>query len=94
MLSYNGRKIIPAPLVTISKNYNTTTAGEKLGVMYDISGDAASSVQFYLTDSVRHFIRGALYFTLQPNSDSLSPVIEFFREDILHLIETLEWQDL
>lgn len=64
------------------------------GVMYDISGDAASSVQFYLTDSVRHFIRGALYFTLQPNSDSLSPVIEFFREDILHLIETLEWQDL
>ncbi|UCG28618.1 MAG: gliding motility lipoprotein GldD [Bacteroidales bacterium] len=64
------------------------------GMMYDITGDAASAVQFYLTDSVHHFIRGALYFTLQPNSDSLLPVIEFFREDIVHLIETLEWQDL
>ena len=64
------------------------------GILYDISGDAASSVQFHLTDSTHHFIRGALYFTLQPNSDSLSPVIEFFREDIIHLIETLEWQDL
>ena len=62
------------------------------GVMYDISGDAASSVQFFVTDSVTHFVRGSLYFNLQPNSDSLAPVIDFFREDIIHLIETIRWK--
>ncbi len=62
------------------------------GVMYDITGDVASSVQFFVTDSVTHFVRGALYFNLQPNSDSLAPVIDFFREDIIHLIETIRWK--
>jgi gliding motility-associated lipoprotein GldD len=62
------------------------------GMMYDISGDAASAVQFYATDSIAHFLRGSLYFYLQPNSDSLAPVIEFFREDIIHLIETIRWK--
>lgn len=62
------------------------------GVMYDIAGDAASSVQFFVTDSVTHFVRGALYFNLQPNSDSLAPVIDFFREDIVHMMETIRWK--
>ncbi len=63
------------------------------GIMYEIKGDAASSVQFFLTDSTSHYLRGALYFSLQPNADSLAPVIRFFKEDIVHLIETLEWKD-
>lgn len=62
------------------------------GVMYDIAGDAASSVQFFVTDSITHFVRGSLYFNLTPNSDSLAPVIDFFREDIIHLIETTRWK--
>jgi gliding motility-associated lipoprotein GldD len=64
------------------------------GLLYEIKGDAASNVQFYLTDSTRHFLRGALYFNVRPNADSLAPVIDFFREDIMHLIETLEWKNL
>lgn len=64
------------------------------GVLYDIEGDAASAVQFFITDSIQHFLRGALYFNLQPNSDSLAPVIEFFREDVIHLIETVQWQNI
>ncbi|GAH55852.1 unnamed protein product, partial [marine sediment metagenome] len=56
------------------------------GIMYEIKGDAASSVQFFLTDSTSHYLRGALYFSLQPNADSLAPVIRFFKEDIVHLI--------
>lgn len=64
------------------------------GMLYEISGDAASSVQFYLTDSTRHFLRGSLYFNVQPNADSLAPVIDFFLEDIMHLMETLEWKNL
>jgi gliding motility-associated lipoprotein GldD len=63
------------------------------GVMYDISGDAASAVQFFVTDSVTHYLRGSLYFNIQPNSDSLAPVIEFFQKDMIHLIESIRWKD-
>jgi gliding motility-associated lipoprotein GldD len=62
------------------------------GILYDIKGNAASSVQFIATDSTQNFLRGALYFTAQPNEDSLTPVIKFFREDIVHLVETLKWK--
>jgi gliding motility-associated lipoprotein GldD len=63
------------------------------GLLYRIKGDAASNVQFYLTDSTRHFLRGSLYFNVQPNADSLAPVIDFIMTDIMHLVETLEWKD-
>jgi gliding motility-associated lipoprotein GldD len=63
------------------------------GILYDLKGNTASAVQFYVTDSVKHYIRGSLYFSAEPNADSLAPVIEFFREDIIHLIETLKWNN-
>lgn len=63
------------------------------GLMYNIEGrGVASPIQFYVTDSVSHFVRGALYFNLIPNNDSLQPVIDFIRTDINHLIETFEWK--
>lgn len=62
------------------------------GVLYDIKGNSASALQFFLTDSSRHFFRGALYFDVQPNKDSLAPVIDYFREDILYLIESFAWE--
>ncbi len=62
------------------------------GLIYDIKGNTASSVQFYVTDSIQNFLRGSLYFDSPPNKDSLAPAIEFFRKDILHLIETLKWK--
>ncbi len=62
------------------------------GILYDIKGNTASSVQFFLTDSTRHFLRGALYFYVQPREDSLAPVISFFRKDIIHLIESFRWK--
>ncbi|MDR0714305.1 MAG: gliding motility lipoprotein GldD [Bacteroidales bacterium] len=61
--------------------------------VYDIKGNAASPVQFYTTDSVRHFLRGSLYFGTRPNYDSLAPSIHFFRRDIVHLIETFRWKN-
>ena len=77
----------------ISESLYTDYDRKVFGLLYEIRGDAASSVQFYLTDSTRHFLRGSLYFNVQPNADSLAPVIDFFMEDIMHLIETLEWKD-
>jgi gliding motility-associated lipoprotein GldD len=62
------------------------------GIFYDIRGNAASSIQFFVTDSIRHFLRGSLYFNSQPNQDSLAPVISFVRKDIEHMIKTLEWK--
>ena len=62
------------------------------GLLFDISGNTASSVQFYLTDSTKHFLRGALYFNAVPNSDSLKVVIDFLKKDILHLINTTGWK--
>ena len=62
------------------------------GLLFDISGNTASNVQFYLTDSTRHFLRGALYFNAVPNSDSLRIVVDFLKKDILHLIHTTQWK--
>jgi gliding motility-associated lipoprotein GldD len=67
-------------------------ADKVFGMLYDIKGNAASSVQFFITDSTKHFLRGALYFSAQPNEDSLAPVIRFFRDDIVHMIETFRWK--
>ena len=62
------------------------------GTLYDIKGNAASSYQFFVTDSVKHFLRGALYFSAHPNKDSLAPAIDFFGKDMTYLIESLEWK--
>jgi gliding motility-associated lipoprotein GldD len=61
------------------------------GILYDLKGNTATAVQFYATDSVKHYLRGSLYFSAESDADSLAPVIDFFRKDIIHLIETLEW---
>jgi gliding motility-associated lipoprotein GldD len=63
------------------------------GILYDLKGNTATAVQFFVTDSIKHFLRGSLYFSAEPNSDSLAPVIDFFRDDIVHMIETLKWED-
>ena len=63
------------------------------GILYDLIGNTASAVQFYVTDSVKHYLRGSLYFSAEPDADSLEPVINFFRGDIVHLIETLKWEN-
>lgn len=66
--------------------------GKLYGIIYDIGGSAASSVQFYATDSTTNFIRGALYFNVAPQPDSLAPVIKQLRKDIEHLMTTIRWK--
>lgn len=73
---------------TIVRGKNARVAG----MLYDVGGNAASGVQFYVTDSSHHFLRGSLYFNAAPNIDSLAPAIDYFRNDVLHLIETLSWK--
>jgi gliding motility-associated lipoprotein GldD len=67
---------------------------EIYGMIYEIEGmGAASPYQFILTDSINHFVRGALYFEVSPNNDSLSPVIDFLQKDIRHFLNTFEWNN-
>lgn len=62
------------------------------GILYDLKGNTASNVQFVLTDSVHHFFRGALYFNNVPNKDSIAPMSNYVREDIIRLMESFEWK--
>jgi gliding motility-associated lipoprotein GldD len=57
-----------------------------------VGGDAASNVQFFLTDSIHHFIRGALYFNNQPNADSMKPVVDFVKEDLRVMLKSFRWK--
>ncbi len=61
------------------------------GTYFDVEGDVASPVVFYLTDSTTHFLYASLYFDARPNADSLSPVTERIREDLRHFARTLTW---
>lgn len=62
------------------------------GIFFDVAGNAATAKQFYVTDSVKHFLRGALYFNVTPNEDSLGIVNDFLQVDMKHLINTLQWK--
>jgi gliding motility-associated lipoprotein GldD len=67
-------------------------AKRTFGTVYTLKGNAASPMQFYLTDSVSNFIRGALYIKEVPNYDSLRPVIRFLSEDVVKMIESTQWE--
>ncbi len=62
------------------------------GVCYLIQGNTASSVQFFLTDSAKHYFRGALYFYERPQYDSIAPVVNFIKKDIDVMIRSFHWK--
>ncbi|HSP11703.1 MAG TPA: gliding motility lipoprotein GldD [Salegentibacter sp.] len=62
------------------------------GMFYEVEGNAASQAQFYLTDSVDHFLTGSVYFDRQPNFDSIIPAADYLKKDMKHLMESLRWQ--
>ncbi|MEN9443179.1 MAG: hypothetical protein RIS47_69 [Bacteroidota bacterium] len=78
----------------IGESVYADTDKKVYGLLYDIQGNAASPKQFFLTDSTKHYLRGALYFSVHPNKDSLAPVVKFLNADIVRLIESLEWKKL
>ena len=62
------------------------------GIYYAIDGNTASSVQFFLTDSTKNYVRGALYFNEQPRLDSIQPVLDFIKKDIDVMIRSFKWK--
>jgi len=63
------------------------------GSIFEVTGNAASPLQFHVTDSVQNFITGAVYFNVQPNYDSIKPAISYLQKDIMRMIESMEWKN-
>jgi gliding motility-associated lipoprotein GldD len=68
------------------------TKSGQTAVVLDLAGDVPSYTQFFTTDSSKHYLRGALYFTVADKQDSLKPAIDFLRKDVMHLLNTLKWK--
>ena len=62
------------------------------GNFYELKGQSASNIQFYATDSTRHFVTANLYFNSRPKPDSLAPAVDYIKKDILHMLDTFEWK--
>lgn len=78
---------------SIQEKIYSSPSGNKANII-DLEGEVPSQVQFYMTDSTKHFLRGALYFKTSTQNDSLAPVIQFIRNDILHLVNSLKWKNI
>ena len=61
------------------------------GVLFDLEGNTASSCQFFVTDSTHHFFRASVYCNCPPNADSLAPVYNYLRKDVVKMVETFQW---
>lgn len=62
------------------------------GMFYQVNGNAATNSQFYVTDSIKHFITGSVYFYAKPNFDSIMPAASYIKNDMQRLMETLKWK--
>jgi gliding motility-associated lipoprotein GldD len=62
------------------------------GMFYQVDGNAATNSQFYITDSVKHFVTGSVYFYAKPNFDSIMPAASYIKNDMQHLMETIKWK--
>ncbi|WP_296384416.1 gliding motility lipoprotein GldD [Winogradskyella sp.] len=77
----------------ISYDQFENTEKDVYGMLYQIGGNAASQSQFYVTDSINHFVRGSLYFNVKPNYDSIYPASEYLKKDIKRIMETIRWKN-
>lgn len=69
-----------------------TTPSGKTAAIAEVNGEVPSQLQFTITDSTRHFLRGAVYFFTHVNNDSLAPAIEYVKKDAMHLVNTVKWK--
>jgi gliding motility-associated lipoprotein GldD len=77
----------------ILQNEFLNSKNKVYGMFYEIGGDAASQSQFYVTDSINHFLSGSLYFYAKPNYDSIYPASEYLKKDIKKIMETVRWKE-
>jgi gliding motility-associated lipoprotein GldD len=86
-LAYKHSKVAQA----INEQAFVNKSANVYGLVYTFEGATASGIQFYLTDSTQHFVRGALYFNTAI-SDSLMPINNFINQDVYNIVESWEWK--
>jgi len=72
----------------------TKTSLGHTAVIAELEGEVPSQFQFTITDSVENFVRGALYFDTKVQNDSLAPAIEYMKKDLMHMINTFDWNTM
>ena len=77
----------------ISSNNYENTKDKVYGSIFDITGNSASQVQFHVTDSTKHFLKGSLFFHRKPNYASILPAVAYIKEDMIRMMETMEWKN-
>ena len=77
----------------ISSNDYSNDQRKVYGTLYEITGNTASQIQFHITDSTENFIKGALFFNIKPNYDSVLPAVAHIKKDVLHIMETFKWKN-
>ena len=73
-------------------DFITETPNGDVAILFELEGDVPSQFQYFITDSTKHFLRAALYFPMSTKNDSLAPVIDYVKEDMLHMMNTTRWK--
>lgn len=94
-LLFDTRKLVNKHLQKaddILERPTSTLNPDAKGLIFSIQGNTATNFNFYLTDSTKHFVRGALYFNSRTDLDSVAPVFQFVEQDVYHMIKTMKWK--
>jgi gliding motility-associated lipoprotein GldD len=92
-MTEDSRTMVYKHTVKADEIYETLISNRYLkGMLYELSGNTATNFQFYVTDSMSHFLRGALYFNVRTNTDSVVPVLNHLKSDVIRMIESMRWK--
>jgi gliding motility-associated lipoprotein GldD len=92
-LTEDARTLVYKHTIKADEIYETQISNAYLnGMLYELSGNTATNFQFFVHDSVGHFMRGALYFNSRTNNDSVAPVMAHIKADVMHSLESLRWK--
>lgn len=61
------------------------------GTFFELKGNVATNFQFYLTDSLQHFLRGEVLLNCRPNYDSLRPALQYLKTDLQLMLKSFQW---
>ena len=93
-MTEDSRTLVYKHTIKADEIYETFISNQYLhGMLYELSGNTATNFQFYVSDSAHHYLRGALYFNVKTNNDSVAPVLSFIKYDVIKMIESLRWNE-
>ncbi|MFI5221493.1 MAG: gliding motility lipoprotein GldD [Bacteroidia bacterium] len=91
-MTEDSRTLVYKHTIRADEIYETFISNDYIhGMLYELSGNTATSFQFFVTDSTHHYLRGALYFNVKTNNDSVAPVLKFLKYDVIKMLESLRW---